>query len=269
MVDQTSYGRKQEFQLGRVLGRAFSGVFSNIKQIMLIILFISCVGFLASLSFLLLDNTRPEALFTTPMGLGISILTTILGIALTMFVCIFTDVMAFASFKNATISFSKATRLAAKATLPLALIVFLMILGIYFGVLLLIVPGMILSAGWAVLGPSYLHEDTPLFSSFGRSWDLTHGYKWWVLLAQIIIALVIVILFTITATIQSAFTGINMFDPEAVSQPTTFGSLLITAVVGLIGYLGYCLNASFVVALYAELREIKEGLSAEGATVFD
>jgi len=42
---------------------------------------------------------------------------------------------------------------------------------------ILIVPGIIVALGWAVAGPVYLHENITLFGSFGRSWELTDGYK--------------------------------------------------------------------------------------------
>jgi hypothetical protein len=51
-------------------------------------------------------------------------------------------------------------------------------LGIFFGLVLLIVPGLLLMTWWVVIIPVVALERTPAGSSFGRSRELVRGYGW-------------------------------------------------------------------------------------------
>ena len=51
-------------------------------------------------------------------------------------------------------------------------------LGIFFGLLLLIVPGLVLMTWWVVLIPVIVLERTSAGAAFGRSRELVRGYGW-------------------------------------------------------------------------------------------
>ena len=139
--------------------------------------------------------------------------------------------------------------------LPLFVISLLYTLGFYLGLLALIIPGIILSVGWAVAGPAYMFENTGIFSSFGRSWALTRGYKWPVFFFQFLLGLVaqaVLIVFLIISVmivalivmfIEAAFGGVT--PPDMVVG----GTLALTASFFLL-YAG--LYASMASAIYAE-----------------
>lgn len=50
-------------------------------------------------------------------------------------------------------------------------------IGIVFGLLLLIIPGVILACGWYLFIPVILREGLGSIDALGRSWHVTYGYK--------------------------------------------------------------------------------------------
>lgn len=138
-----------------------------------------------------------------------------------------------------------------------------------------IVPGVIISVGWAVIGPAYLHEDTSLFGSFGRSWSLTRGYKWWVWLATIIMGIIWTLIFLVMIGVSAAIASPvvpepGFADPTSVASGYSIANFLTGILFSVALYLALALYASFTTALYTELRELQEGpLGEEMSAIFD
>ena len=276
MVDQTSAPKelydwqkeKQPFQFGRVMNRAFAGLFKNIKYILGAILIVCLISVVLSLPTLLADADNVTST-TAPVIILASVLSLISFFFFFMFVAVFTDHVAFTSFTNRKINFKRLFFRSLKLTLPVLFVGILYFLASNIGMIFLIVPGVIMSVGWCVIGPAYLHEDTPLLGGFGRSWQLTSGYKWWVWLSNLVMGIIILIIFSISALIVSAMSLGQVTTSEmSVGFSTTsfFGGLLFSLLI----YLAIALYASFTTALYTELRELKEGpLAEEMSAVFD
>jgi len=186
-----------------------------------------------------------------------------------MYICVFTDHFAFAQFTNRTVAFRYVFLRSLKLTIPILFIVILYFISSYIGMIFLIVPGVIISVGWAIIGPAYLHEDTSLFGSFGRSWQLTRGYKWWEWLATIVMGIILTVIFTVIVLLSTATMVQGLSDVETI--PTfTIGTFLLGLLFSIFMYLAIALYASFTTALYTELRELKEGpLGEEMIAVFD
>lgn len=277
MVDQTSNPQelydwqkpKPPFQFGRVMNRSFSGLFKNLKPIMLVILLSLVVSSVISAPMYFLDTTDPNALMQSPIYWVITGISSVIGFLFLMFICIFTDYFAFAHFTNRSANFRHIALRSMKLTIPVFFIVILYFIASYIGMIFLIVPGVIISVGWAVIGPAYLHEDTPLFGSFGRSWELTRGYKWWVWLATIVMGLIMTLIFT-AAILLLSLTSLSGFTENDISSAFTVGAFFMGLLFSLSIYLALALYASFISALYTELRELKEGpLAEEMSAVFD
>jgi len=270
MSDTINYqGVKPSFDMGRVMNRSFAGVFKNIKPIMLIILVSLGVSSIISAPVYFLDSTDPTALLQSPIYWVLTAISSVFGFLFFMFICIFTDHFAFAHFTNRPADFRYVTFRSLKLTIPVLFIVFLYFVASYIGMIFLVVPGVIISVGWSIIGPAYLHEDTSLFGSFGRSWQLTRGYKWWVWLATIVMGIIMTIVFGIAVVLLSltAYSGVTNTD---ISSAFTIGAFFIGLLMSLFMYLALALYASFITALYTELRELKEGpLSEEMSAVFD
>lgn len=279
MVDQTPNAQelyewqkiKEPFQFGRVMNRSFAGVFKNIKPILLAIILVMILSTLISSPMYLLDMSDPVAVTQSPIYIISTIASSVLGVFFMMFFCVFTDHFAFAEFTNRRADFRSVFLRSLKLTIPVIFIVILYFISSYIGMIFLIVPGVIISVGWAVIGPAYLHEETSLFGSFGRSWQLTRGYKWWVWLATIVMGIIATLIFSVIFAITMA-TTLSGFDGTQAdySSAFTLKAFLVGILISLCMYLALALYASFTTALYTELRELKEGpLTEEMSAVFD
>ena len=62
-------------------------------------------------------------------------------------------------------------------------------LGIIFGFILLIVPGIILMVRWVAVLPSVIDRDKDAMSAFGDSFDMTNGHSWSIFGAGLILVI--------------------------------------------------------------------------------
>lgn len=262
--------------MGRVMNRSFSGVFKNIKSIFLAIAIIVFVSSFVNLPLYLANmsgsTTDTEAATQSSIYQIVTIASSVIGLFFVMFFCVFTDHLAFAKFTNRSAGFRYVFLRSLRLTIPVLFIVFLYFVSSYIGMIFLIVPGVIISVGWAVIGPAYLHEDTSLFGSFGRSWELTSGYKWWVWLATIVMGIIWTLIFTVMMGVSVAVSAPILSDSatSVTDAGFTIGNYLIGVILSVALYLALALYASFTTALYTELRELKEGpLAEQMSAVFD
>ena len=270
MSDTINYqGVKPSFEMGRVLSRSFSGLFKNIKYIFGAIILIFLINTVFSLPMYFVNPGDFSSSPVSSLYVVASIASVIALIFFMMFMSVFADHLAFASFTNRQVTFKAVFLRSLKLAFPVLFVVILYVIASYIGMIFLIVPGVIMSIGWCVLGPAYLHEDTPLLGSFGRSWYLTSGYKWWVWLANIVMGIIVTILFSIAAVLLSASSlgQISGADMSVGFSTTSFlGGLVFSVLI----YLTIALYASFTTALYTELRELKEGpLGERMSATFD
>ncbi len=75
------------------------------------------------------------------------------------------------------VSLGEALSVGLKAFLPILAIGLLYSLGVGFGLVLLIVPGVMLLTAWAVVIPACVAENTGIMQSFRRSNELTRGHR--------------------------------------------------------------------------------------------
>lgn len=112
-------------------------------------------------------------------------------------------------------------------------------LGVTFGIVLLLVPGLILLVRWSISAPALLAEECTVSGSLSRSWKLT-GERWW-------LALPILALIALTYGPLAGLylvTGYPDSTPAWVSGPVNFYVTLMTAFEWLLA-----------AALYRLLRE--------------
>ncbi len=104
-------------------------------------------------------------------------------------------------------------------------------LGIAFGLVFLIVPGLILLTWWALIPPSIVLENRGVFESFGRSRELVRGHAWNVFGVLIITYLLSAV---ISGVIRAIFTplpdyvGTYIGDVIGGSIVAPFSALAIT-----------------------------------------
>lgn len=133
-------------------------------------------------------------------------------------------------------------------------------LGIALGMVLLIVPGLILAAMWAVAIPIAVVEKMGVTASLSRSSALTRERRWRVLGAVLVSGLLAVL---VGAAIGGAAGGL------AYAVTGSAGTLIVI-VSWAVGAIFQAFNACVVATLYYFLRRDKEGVDIHQiAAVFD
>ena len=151
-------------------------------------------------------------------------------------------------------SLAKALMVGAKAAIPLFVLSIVYSLGIGLATILLVFPGLMLATAWIISVPSYVSEKTGIFGAFGRSAELTKGYRWSIF--GLLVIYIIVLFVVLMAQ------GVTVLALQAVPFAPFIVTLLVSTVLATI-------SATGVAAIYYELRTIKEGVGPQQiASVF-
>ena len=133
-------------------------------------------------------------------------------------------------------------------------------LGMGFGFIILVVPGVVIGLMWLVAQPAFIAENTTIRGALGRSNELTKGLKWrlfW-LVAAYIVAFMIISMGGALVTLGVAFPSLAQ---GKLTSPAfaVFQGLYATVVQPI----GLCA----VSAVFLELRKAREG--ASGGNLLD
>ena len=239
-----------DFRIGRVFSRTSSVLSHN-----LLIFFIVTV--VANLPGTLLIKTATDAAATTdsPRAVGLTALGGFLTLVLSTLSQAVVLYGAFQDMRGRRVSLGESLKVGLSRFLAIIALAILMSLGIGFGFVLLVIPGLILVTMWFVATPACVVERLGPFASMARSSQLTKGHRWKVLGLFIVLA------------IGGGIAG-GMID---VVLEDVVGSATLTLVGGLIwnGIWG-AFYAIAAVVTYHDLRVAKEGIDIEQiAAVFD
>jgi hypothetical protein len=149
--------------------------------------------------------------------------------------------------------------------LPLIGIAILFALGVFVGLILLVIPGIILMLMWSAAIPARVVERTGILDSFGRSRALTRGNKWRIFLVFVIFVVLEIALGMVIGAIVLVFgvadAAAGAFAPTTIARAV--GETIVNSIVAIVG-------SALIAALYYELRVTKEGIGPEAlASVFD
>jgi hypothetical protein len=246
----------EDFKIGRVVSRTFSVVTRNILTFLLAALVIMipviAINFYVGTPNYFLAGRAKGVLYGALVAIVPIICTYLLQAALVQGTI--TDLNG--EKPNLGASLSTGFTLA----LPVLGIAILSVLGMALGMVLLVVPGLILAVGWSVAVPVKVVERTSIKNSFGRSWDLTKGYRWKILGLVIIYFLALVLLGLIVATISKV----------SLAQPGGLHNTTYIVLQWLQGVITAVFSAIGATAIYYELRTVKEGMAPEQlAAAFD
>jgi len=140
-------------------------------------------------------------------------------------------------------------------------------LGVMFGLLLFIIPGILLMLGWYIVAPVVAVEDKGPLESLSRSWEMSKGSKRWILLF-------FVVLVVISAVSQAIFSLIalpfgNQTTALLEGGTTTFWVLNAIAAT-MAQFIVLLLTVAGITSVYYEIRDVKEGAVQESlSAVFD
>lgn len=255
----------RQMSIGRVIQRAFSAIQLNPAVILSLALVIGALpGLVASYLFFRLGLTSPATIESgamSPRGMfGVMFLSSIV-----MFVI---SALVQGALTRATVSanegiratFGESFSAAIRVLLPLIGLSILLAIGVGIGFVLLIVPGIILLMMWAVAVPSLVVERQGVFAAFARSSELTKGARW-----KIFGLALVLLVFYWLLSIIAALIGLGMYRPSSLAG-FTVANMVGSIVVGTIFNMVW---GTVQPSLYVELRQWKEGTSAENlAEVF-
>jgi len=265
---------KPQFDVGRVLGRTFSTLKNNFLKFGLSAFFVMGLPmFFLGLWPLLAgasEGLLSGAEYSERLIVG-SMVASVLGVILYFFLYLIVQAIlihaCFKDFAGEQVSLKASSKTALGLSLPLIGLMILYSLGLFAGFILLIIPGIILLLGWYICIPVMVVEKKGVTESLGRSWELTKGYKWWLLLLTII-------LWVITAVISAVLTLASVPFGNPTMAAFTGGSNLFWIVYAFTSALaqtiGVLISTAAVAAIYYEIRDLKEGITPESiASVFD
>lgn len=133
--------------------------------------------------------------------------------------------------------------------LPLFAVNLLYVLAVGFGLILLIVPGVMLGLAWCIAGPALIDRRTGITQSFGESAQLTRGNRWRLFGLFLLFALAVSIVNGVFGALGLAT---NYAAEGLFSGPRLLGSAIISTAVTALATPG-------LAAIYVQLRELKGG----------
>jgi uncharacterized membrane protein len=237
----TAEGGVRDFDIGRIVRRAFDAIGRNAPGFFTLAL-------LAMGPSMVLDGISSS--FDKISNILWSVLSSSLEGALIF--------AAMSDFRGEKASLSACFTAGARYFWPIFGISILYSLGVLLGLVLLVVPGILWAMSWLVVGPVRVVEGARVSDCFGRSAELTKGYRWKILLLVLAVLVAAIVL------------GVALLAPIAI-----FGDSL--APVNIEGPVSDFVVAVFTVvmavvttSIYYELRTSKEGVGTEQVSaVFD
>jgi hypothetical protein len=232
-----------EFRIGRVFSRTLTLLWRNFP-----IYF--AVAAVAALPGVLIESSgMSNDAAVSPALLGL--LTMLVLSPLSQAIMLHT---AFQDMSGRRISLSEAMRAALGRWLPLIGVSICVGVGVFCGLILLIVPGVILMIMWYVANPACIVERLGVFASMGRSSELTKGHRWSIFGMWILIA----IASGVTSAVVKGVLGLSGSTGVVIA-----GTLALTALAG-------AFAAVFAIVTYHDLRVAKEGVDTRQiVAVFD
>lgn len=247
-----------KLDIGRVIGGTFEVLGRNIVTFGVLALVLAGIP-TAMVAFLQATNLDATAAFSLRPGyfqaMGYSGLAALITNAILQGALVYGTVQDM-NGQRASIAECLATGL--RAFLPLIGLTILMFIGIAFGLVLLIVPGIMIGIAWCVAIPSLVAERTGVFGAFSRSADLTRRNRWRIFG-------LFVVVWIVSAVIAAAIGGLAMtlafggaLDPVAFARSPVqvIGNIVTNTLSSLIGSTG-------VAVLYVELRKAREGAAPQ------
>jgi len=245
---------------GRVFERAFAAVRTNPGVILGLALFVGALPTLIiTYVFVQLGMGSPAALQSGAISMSAIIAMAFVTWLITMVISAIVQGAltraAIGATEGKRVSFGESLATGLRVVLPLIGLAIVTAIGIMFGLLLLVVPGIILLLMWSVAVPTLVVERRGVFDALGRSNQLTKGAK-----GTIFGILVVVVVAYWLASLIFGVVGLAAYNPASAAA-----GMSVMNVIG-----GVILNTLFNAAwgtvqpsLYVELRQWKEGTSVE------
>lgn len=182
-----------------------------------------------------------------PMPSWSEVILGLAGMVLGFFVIGFMCLAALDAVMGRSHTIGQYTRQAIRQLLPIGVLGILLSIAASLGAVFFILPGLYILARFLPWVETVVFEDAG-WSGLGRAQDLTQGYRWPLVSAVILMALIVLALILLISPLLYLVAGSGLL------------SALLEAVVSGIYY---ALIAIFTALIYARLREVKEGKTIE------
>jgi hypothetical protein len=159
-----------------------------------------------------------------------------------------------AEYEGHRASFGDCIAAAARVLLPLIGAGLVFAIAVMVGTVLLVVPGIIVMIMWSVAAPAIVVERDGVLKAFGRSAELTQGFKWKIFGLFLVLLVIYIVLFVVLGIV-----GLRTIS-VAAAQGFTVAGMVANILTALIVNL---LWGTIQPALYLELRQAKEGGSLQ------
>jgi len=242
------YRQPLEFHLGEVVTRSWTILSRHLLT------FLGLVAVMEAIPLFITPKIapalgRPGRLFDNALLTLATALITVIFSALSQSVVVFAT---FQDLRGAEIDARESLRVGLARVIPVIVTSVLMGLIVGFGVILLLIPGLIALAGFSVALPACVVERDGPIASLSRSFELTRGH-WWPILG------VSVSLFVVSAIVGFAIRA---------AIPSQGLPATILAWAWNVFFTSY--SSVYAANLYHDLRAVKEGIGIEQiASVFD
>lgn len=145
--------------------------------------------------------------------------------------------------------------------LPLLIVSILFGLAVAFGLVLLIVPGIMVACAWCVATPALVADRTGIFGAFSRAADLTRGNRWRIFGLAVVLWIIVVVLSMVFGAVSAA----AIFStPGALQDPIAAAANPLNIVVQVIQQtISSVIGAALVAVLYVELRRLRDGAAPQ------
>lgn len=252
----------EEFRIGRVIERTFAVLGRNFVTFIVLAALAEIPRFALNLTLLQVPGATPTARLASAFASGgTTLLTFLLSLVLSLVLQGALTRGAFADLTGKRASIGDCLMTGLGQLLPLAAIGLLGGIGVAFGLILLIVPGLMLALAWSVIGPVRVVERTSVFGTFGRSAELTRGHRWAILGLYVIAIIAVMIVGLLVGVVAGGGLVLTGGLP---------GLTVVMLVQSIFQVFMSVVIATGVASLYYELRSIKEGIGPEQlAAVFD
>ena len=238
-----------EFTVGSILSRTYTTLFRN-PSVFLGIYLIPFIPNVISLYYLPTDFRSFEVKSALAFGLS-----SLVSMILSMLVQGALPYAVYQALRGNTTTIGKSFSYCIPKLGTLFLVSSLVGLGIFFGFLIFVIPGIILMIGWTVTVPSCVVENLGARASMKRSTELIRDYMWKVFF-------LVLIMIVTNQLIQRlvAFIALLIFPYKIIVILLTSLCLVIPM----------AFQSVMVAVIYYRLREIKEGTVIDSlANVFD
>jgi len=257
MTDTMMAAAPSSLRVGQVFNRAFALLFSDfVKFFLLAAIALSPIALLTLLGLAAAQvNTAAGANAGLLAGIGgAGILLAVLWIVLSILGQAAALYGALQKMRGQDFSIGESLARGWARFFPIIGMILLQMLGVGFGAIFLVIPGLILFAVWSVALPACVVERLGPAASLRRSSDLTKGNRWRVFG-------IIIVVYIANAVAQ------NVIEFALLAV----GGLIIAAIGSLLWMMFFqAFNAIVVAVMYHDLRVAREGIDIERiAAVFD